>query len=213
MDISQKLLGLMFAVSAASGAGLGLLFNVIHLLRAVFGATLSRAPSQVPPGETDTAHARRHMNPVSAFILFWLDLLFGLAGALVLILLLYYNNDGQFRLLAVFGMGCGFFAYYHTLGKLILRLTDFIVSVLRKLIRKLLHLLSVPPRLLGRLLDRVIGQPIRKRAEARRQIRAEARTNAWFESKIREAADGFGLFAANEHEDSAQGTQEMKTRK
>lgn len=107
MEISQGLLGALFSLSAVTGAGLGVLWSLIRLLRGICGAD------------------RRGWHTVPVRILLTgTDVLFGVLCGVALILLLYYVNDGQFRLLAVLGLGCGFFAWYHTLGRLLGALTD-----------------------------------------------------------------------------------------
>ena len=65
------------------------------------------------------------------------DVLFGILCGVALILLLYYVNDGQFRLLAVLGLGCGFFVWYQTLGRLLGFLTDRLSAGLRTVLARL----------------------------------------------------------------------------
>ena len=123
MEISQGLLGALFSLSAVTGAGLGVLWSLIRLLRGICGAD------------------RRGWHTVPVRILLTgTDVLFGVLCGVALILLLYYVNDGQFRLLAVLGLGCGFFAWYHTLGRLLGALTDRLSAWLHAALRRL----SVP---------------------------------------------------------------------
>jgi hypothetical protein len=125
--------------------------------------------------------------------LFFLDVLFGLLCVCVLILLLYYTNDGQFRLLAVAGMGCGFFAWYHTLGRLLGRVTDGAVRGLYFVAKQLIRLLLWPLRMLGRAWMATVGKRIvaaRQRRQHRRDVR---RAVAWFSKEAEQAACGFGL--------------------
>ena len=94
MEISQGLLGALFSLSAVTGAGLGVLWSLIRLLRGICGAD------------------RRGWHTVPVRILLTgTDVLFGVLCGVALILLLYYVNDGQFRLLAVLGLGCFFFQH------------------------------------------------------------------------------------------------------
>lgn len=123
MEISQGLLGALFSLSAVTGAGLGVLWSLIRLLRGICSAD------------------RRGWHTVPVRILLTgTDVLFGVLCGVALILLLYYVNDGQFRLLAVLGLGCGFFAWYHTLGRLLGALTDRLSAWLHAVLRRL----SVP---------------------------------------------------------------------
>ena len=123
MEISQGLLGALFSLSAVTGAGLGVLWSLIRLLRGICGAD------------------RRGWHTVPVRILLTgMDVLFGVLCGVALILLLYYVNDGQFRLLAVLGLGCGFFAWYHTLGRLLGALTDRLSAWLYAALRRLSRL-------------------------------------------------------------------------
>ena len=89
------------------------------------------------------------------------QVLFGVLCGVALILLLYYVNDGQFRLLAVLGLGCGFFAWYHTLGRLLGALTDRLSAWLHAALRRL----SVP-------LARRTGCMVRRLGKACRAVSA-----------------------------------------
>lgn len=107
MEISQSLLGLMYVWAVAVGVVLGASYDVLRLSRVMLGL----------PGRRLVTGRWRRVG-VHA-LLFVQDVLFGLLGGLMLVLLLYYTNDGQFRGLAVVGMLSGFFVYYYTLGGLV----------------------------------------------------------------------------------------------
>ncbi len=192
MEISQKLLGAVFALSVLCGAGLGLLWNLLRLLRALCGVGVSPAPVQedcpaVRPGR------HRLLTGLRSVWLFLLDVLFGLLCVCVLILLLYYTNDGQFRLLAAAGMGCGFFAWYHTLGRLLGRFTDVMVRGLYFVARQLIRLLLWPPRMLRRAWMATVGKRIAAARQRSRHRRDARKTQAWFAGEAEQAARGFGL--------------------
>ncbi len=192
MEISQKLLGAVFALSVLCGAGLGLLWNLLRLLRALCGVRAAPAPAQrdcpaVCPGR------HRLLISLRAVWLFLLDALFGLLCVCVLILLLYYTNDGQFRLLAAAGMGCGFFAWYHTLGRLLGRFTDLMVRGLYFVARQLIRLLLWPPRMIRRAWMATVGKRIAAARQRSRHRRDARRTQAWFAGEAEQAARGFGL--------------------
>ena len=62
--------------------------------------------------------------------MFFEDILFFLVAGCVISVLIYYTNDGVFRLMALFGVMCGFFAYYFTVGKIVILLSDVIIRSL-----------------------------------------------------------------------------------
>lgn len=122
MELSQTLLGLMFSLSLVSGLCMGVLWSCLRLFRGLLGAE---------------HHGRMSLRMVRVVLLVGGDVLFCLTCCVWLILLLYYTNDGQFRLLSVLGCGCGFLGWLGTLGYLFEKCTDRLCRGLHKLIRRL----------------------------------------------------------------------------
>lgn len=170
MEISQASLGLLFSLSVGTGAGMGVLWSLLRFLRSLCGETDAAQPAAWRTGW--------HILRLLRCILFTLaDILFGLLCGVLLILLLYYANDGQPRLLALLGCGCGFFAWYHTLGRLVGRLTDRLSRALRSALRWLLSPLR-------RLSGRVAGA-----AQARYRAAQEKRNRQKAEKARQKAED------------------------
>ena len=88
------------------------------------------------------------------------DFFFALLCGIILLLLLYFINDGQFRFISPLGMACGYFVFYATLGRLLRKISGVVVSVLHRMVIGLLSLLWRPLRELGMLLYRLILSPI-----------------------------------------------------
>lgn len=69
---------------------------------------------------------------------FWLfmagDLLFMTAVIISASLFLYQVNHGQFRLFLVVGCVSGFLLYHHTVGRLVMNLSETIVNILKKFV-------------------------------------------------------------------------------
>ena len=146
MEISQTLLGMTFVIAALAGLAVGAVYDVLRITRVLLvhltgNGTVSRRTVKA--------------------LCFIEDVLFAVAASLVLILLVYYTGDGQLRALAPFGMGCGFFVWYVTLGKLIMRLSDTIAAAIAKAmrlaVRFTLLIASLPFRLLGHAFMCVVG--------------------------------------------------------
>lgn len=121
MELSQTLLGLMFSLSLVSGLCMGILWSCLRLFRGLLGT-----------------ERQGHMGfrVVRAVLLVGGDVLFCLTCSVLFILLLYYTNDGQFRLLSVLGCGCGFLGWLGTLGYLLGKCTERLCRGLHKLIRR-----------------------------------------------------------------------------
>ena len=127
MELSQRVLALLFLSSTALGIALGVVYDVMRVIRVLCGEELG---------------TRRTLPQM--ILLFWEDLLFAVLSSVSLIILLYYVNDGMFRSWAVVGMACGFFVYYHTLGRLVTRFATAIARLIRRLVQLALRLACIP---------------------------------------------------------------------
>lgn len=138
--LSQRTLALMFVYATLTGFCLGLGYDGLRVLRMALGETFlpSRSAGQ---GRKDNKAGL----PLK-LLRFVEDLLFMLAAAVALILLCYYTNDGQLRAPAPLGMACGFFVYIHTVSRLVLRLAEGILRLVRRFLLACLHLLAMPLR-------------------------------------------------------------------
>lgn len=200
MGDPQTQLGLLLLLSAAAGAGMGVVSTFIRFLRALFRpcSGMAPAPSSTQEGQSpgtpggETQRERRIPFPAS-LVFFWLDLIMGLACFLCLILLLYYTNDGRFRLLGVVGMVGGGALWHVTLGRLLDRLTDALIPVLKRSATRLARLLLLPLRAAASRLDARLLSPLREKRRKAETARAEADTAAWYKAQTALARQGFGL--------------------
>ena len=146
MEISQTLLGMTFVIATLAGLAVGAMYDVLRITRVLLAHLVGNGTA-----------SRRTVKAVC----FVEDVLFTIAASLVLILLVYYTGDGQLRALAPVGLTCGFFVWYVTLGKLIMRLSDVIASVIAKAVRLTVRytllVVSLPFRLFGHAFMCVIG--------------------------------------------------------
>lgn len=174
LTVSQRLLGLMFVYAAIAGFFLGAVYDLLRISRLLCGMD----------------GAKKAMWP-QRILLFAEDFLFAVVASLTLILLLYYTNDGQLRVLAAVGMGSGFFVYYHTVGRLVMRVSAFIVRALRRLIRLTVKLILWPFRQLGRLIGLLAVALWRVTGGKAMEKRREKQTEAAVKQLIERASHGF----------------------
>lgn len=151
MEISQKLLCFLFLSSFAVGIVLGVLYDLLSVSRMLFRlAPVKRGESMGKAGRI-----------CGAVLLFVEDLCFALVIGISLLLLLYFINDGVFRWIAPAGLGCGFFVYRVTLGRLMAGLSEALVLLLHRLLRRVLCLLWMPVRACLGLGRRWLIDPLR----------------------------------------------------
>lgn len=174
MEISQTLLGLMYVWGVAVGALWGVIYDVFRLSRKAFGFGACKRAWQKA-------------------VLFAEDVLCGLVGGVILLLLLYYTNNGQFRGLAPLGMLSGFFVYEYTVGRLVRLCLDWLIAVVKRVVRLAVRCVCLPFRLLYRLYERLIGRRLKEGCQRRLLRHLEDMTRRTGERHIREASVGFGL--------------------
>lgn len=188
MEISQKLLCFLFLSSFAAGAAWGLLYDLFYLSRLLLG----RSPSTT---ESDARAMSTGKRIWCAALLFMEDLLFVFFGGLVLILLLYFVNDGQFRFIAMVGMGCGLFVWRVTLGHLFGKISEGLVSLIRRFVRFCLKWLFFPFRILGKCLYTRLLCPFKRRIDAARRRRCIKATEHMIQEFQHQAEGAFeGIF-------------------
>ena len=113
-------------------------------------------------------------NPVGLVIIFIKDILFFTIAGVVVAVLIYWTNDGQFRFLSLAGLIIGFICCYKTLGMLLRKLNEQLV----KLLFAALRILTYPVRKLYYLIASLIGKALEHERQRRmkqftlREIRA-----------------------------------------
>ena len=95
--------------------------------------------------------------------------------------LLYYENNGVFRWIAVFSAGAGMFVYKRTLSGLFVRLVSGAANAALRFLKKILRKLAAPFYALLRLGRRKVQRAVRRAAPALRirQKRLNLRLTAW----------------------------------
>lgn len=126
------------------------------------------------------------------WIRFFLDLLFSVMSGVLFSVFLYWQNTGILRWYAVLGALCGFFAYYQTIGRLVMHAAAFLLAVLRALlIVSYNHTVYYPllwfSMLFGAVGDglrRVISHAAKRRAEKARIVQ-KRKESSWQKKKSR----------------------------
>lgn len=188
MEISPYLLAKMLAYSFLLGICLGVLYDAFRVFR-IFSATGTfehgknnydgvrlRLPppirgvfgESVKPLLSPCSQSRgRARGVLCGILLFFEDILFFTVCGCAISVLIYYTNDGSFRLMAVVGVFAGFLLYYLTVGRLVMSVAHFICFVLRAVLTYVILALITPSAYLlrgvRRVLKRVRGVYIRQR--------------------------------------------------
>ncbi len=186
MEISPYMLSLLLLYSLAFGVSAGVLNDVNRMLRVALG---------MRDGKGDSAsRVRRRVRSILSILFIALQdiLLFGYIGVGVAVLN-YYLNRGIFRIYSIGATVLGFALYYFTVGRLVMRLAEAMIRILRALMVKIFKIVTFPIRFAFGLLT----LPIKKLCEKIRFALAKRRIMRYNKIKREElialAARGFAL--------------------
>lgn len=184
MEISPYLLAKMLAYSFLLGAGLGALYDVFRIFR-VFSATgsitecegngydgvmLSLPPpisgvfgKKIKPLFVPASGSRsRASRVICGILLFFEDILFFTVCGCAISILIYYTNDGRFRLMAVVGVFIGFLIYYLTVGRVVLSAARLICFAVRAVLTYVILAFLTPFAYLLKALQSVASRTARR---------------------------------------------------
>lgn len=136
MTIDPVALARMLLASFVCGVGLELLWEVLGIVGC---AVRYRRGHSIERGRESGA---------GLVLIFLKDLLYFTAAGVIVSILIYWTNDGQFRALALAGLFAGFLACYFTLGRLLRRLTEALVILIFKVLGIILYPLTLLMHLL-----------------------------------------------------------------
>ncbi len=134
METNPYLLWQLLVSSFFGGVLLGAVYDTMRLSRVLFGVchyvdiSLNRnirSPfsKQLP---------NRKASPIfAAFLLTLQDILFCLLAGILIAILLFYGNNGNFRGFVLFGILAGFLLYYVTIGKLLIRVSEYVIFAVK----------------------------------------------------------------------------------
>ena len=156
----------MLFLSLCTGISLGIFYDCFRILRIICGMDGGKKKEEKEHKKTNSPIKRmverilsidlsskqnnrvpKHgkvFSVITHILVFFEDILFFLVAGCVISVLIYYTNDGIFRLMALFGVMCGFFAYYFTVGKIVIHLSDVILRSLGVFLSYCAAVLLVP---------------------------------------------------------------------
>lgn len=137
---------------------LGALYDTLRLTRVLLGvchyADFSKRSSVPCPFPKRRTRSRKRPAVFRDVLLVMQDLLFCLAAGAVVMILLFYGNDGGFRGFVLLGLVSGFLLYYATIGALVVRASEYLIFWLKTAVLYAVFYLTRPAVFLARLLRR-----------------------------------------------------------
>lgn len=145
-----------FLCSLLLGVFLGVVYDVFRLIRIIL--------------------------PKNNTIIFFEDILFCMFSTASFLILAFNVGSGRIRGMAAFGTLFGFSLYYSTLGKLVYKANEKIISFIKKMIRRVVSFFAAPIVLLLKKIMSVYKRKVRERK--RKKVMENAK---------KMAKKGFGL--------------------
>lgn len=124
----------LFFIFVITGVVISILFDVFRILRKSF-----KTPDLITYLED---------------ILFWI-----LTGCISLYTIFYFNN-GEIRFFLFLGIGLGVVLYMITLSKYFIKVSVFIITIVKTIIQKLISIVLFPIRKLIQLIQKLLYKPI-----------------------------------------------------
>lgn len=175
MEIYPVLLLRLLLASLIFGAMMGVLYDAIRIQRVLLG--ISRytdavkapvfCPKFCPPKKKKTSG--RASEGAKYICLVLQDVIFCFTVGALLAVLLFYQNNGEFRGFVLAGAAVGFLAYYFTIGKLVIWASEYVVFAVKTAVLYLVYYLTFPFIAAARFLGTRIGRLLERLRQKRRE--------------------------------------------
>ena len=184
MGIDPALLFRLLAVSLLAGVAMGVLYDVLRIGRVMLGMSRYTEAADAPlfcpkfykprckKSGKGVSHAFKNV------LLILQDFFFCLTAGVVIALLLFSHNNGEFRGFVFLGLVVGFTVYYFTVGRLVIRASEYVVFALKTLFLYAVYYLTLPFITFGRFAAKHVGGTIRRRREKRRERKIRLYTDS-----------------------------------
>lgn len=168
------------------GLFFGVLYDVLRITRMLIGITPVHARHIAWIGRLPSRHLGKiGKGAVSEFVfIHFLDILYGLCTGACFCVFLYALNNGRFRWYLLLGSALGLLVYYHSVGRLVLHLSGYIVAVLRGIGGCMVYLFTQPFLWIGRRF-RLLFSPVWAFVLRRRRIRQTEKMKRGWAKTIR----------------------------
>lgn len=184
---------LLILKSLLIGAIIGAVFDFFRILR------ISRAKKSAPRGKLfEKIKPRKPLfkkseklhgffNKVSTWLAFFEDVLFFIISAIVISLFFLIENDGEIRIYCLVFSCVGFFVYYVTAGKIIIKFSEEIIFCAECLLYWIFYIIILPIRFILSKIPRNLSIP--KSKISRKYVEMISRKKAAGIRKIRGVKD------------------------
>lgn len=173
MEIYPILLFRLLLASLLLGVIMGGLYDVLRIQRVLLGISRYTEAADAPifrpkfctPKKKKMSGRASQMIKYICLVL--QDVIFCFTVGILLAVLLFYQNNGEFRGFVLAGAAVGFFAYYFTIGKLVIRASEYVVFALKTAMLYLVYYVTLPFVAAARFLVTRVGRLLEKLRQRR----------------------------------------------
>ena len=175
MEINPTSLFRLLLASLIFGAIMGVLYDCIRIQRVLFGISRYTDAANTPifcpklwkPREKRIPEKARDFFKHGVLVL--QDMVFCLTVGVLLSVLLFYRNNGEFRGFVLIGVVLGFSAYYFTVGKLVIRVSEYLVFAIKTAMLYAIYYITLPFITAGRFLVVHVGGFVERQRQKRKE--------------------------------------------
>ena len=171
MTVPQERLALVFLYSLALGAVFGLAYDFFRVRRIAFEFCDLSVFGKKIAEKLDVAYV------------FAEDVVYSVFCSASVCVFIYYMNSGRFRALALVGIVVGFFCYYNTVGRLVIRCSGVIIGFIKAVLKAFYRYAVYPVfKIVKRIFAVTVGR-----------VRDRAFTVIYKAYALKRAEAGFGI--------------------
>lgn len=133
MEVSMTQAAVSAALSVLLGIGMGMVYDLVRFARLVFGASVASPFKSAGRGA------------LFGYIFVCItDLLYFIILSAVMCVFFFLTGDGRMRAYGLCGSFLGFLLYYNTIGRLFISVSEVLVSLFKRAMKRILRLLYAP---------------------------------------------------------------------
>ncbi len=165
MEISPIRMALLLFYSFVFGMGVGAFYDANRIIRVFLGERYSRLGiGGLADWRLPICHKPIYLDgkkkTVRTAVIFLGDFLCVLVAALGIIILNYSYNSGEFRIFTFFGAFAGFLIYYHTLGRLVMLVSEPLAILIKYLLFSFFIIFGYPFLKFGQIIVKNIKKVV-----------------------------------------------------
>ncbi len=153
--VSEQLTYMLY--SAVFGVVMSLIYTLIKILRITVGVTKGKKIKLKLHGPWRSVHLPKCKGLLSVIFVHIIDILYLIFAAVAFCIFVFAFNHGRIRWYLLLSALAGFVAWYYSLGKVIMYVSEYIVYVVKSFTKLLIYVIMLPIGLAVKPVKRIFG--------------------------------------------------------